>query len=155
MSKNIINVAVAGATGFVGLDLVYLLSKHPNIKISSLCAQKNIGMKINSFDKRIKAKLPNITNLKSVNWDNIDLLFLSLPNGEAQKLIKKLYNKYSNLKFIDLSADFRLEKKFEYEKIYNLTHKAKNLINKSVYSIIITVSFSEVNPVTFLNVSSK
>ena len=44
MSKNIINVAVAGATGYVGLDLVYLLSKHPNIKISSLCAQKNIGM---------------------------------------------------------------------------------------------------------------
>ena len=135
MSKNIINVAVAGATGYVGLDLVYLLSKHPNIKISSLCAQKNIGRKINSFDKRIKAKLPNITNLKSVNWDNIDLLFLSLPNGEAQKIIKKLYNKYSNLKFIDLSADFRLEKKSEYEKIYNLTHKAKKLINKSVYSI--------------------
>jgi len=135
MSKNIINVAVAGATGYVGLDLVYLLTKHPNIKISSLCAQKNIGRKINSFDKRIKKTLPNITKLKSVNWNNIDLLFLSLPNGEAQKIIKKLYNKYSNLKFIDLSADFRLEKKSEYEKIYNLTHKAKKLINKSVYSI--------------------
>ena len=51
--------------------------------------KKNIGKKINSFDKRIKKKLPKISKIKSVNWDNIDLLFLSLPNGEAQKLIKK------------------------------------------------------------------
>ena len=99
MTKNNINVVVAGATGFVGLDLVYLLSKHPNIKITNLCAQKNIGKKINKFDKRIKKKLPKISKIKSVNWNKIDLLFLSLPNGEAQKLIKKLYYKYTNLRF--------------------------------------------------------
>ena len=40
MAKNSINIVVAGATGYVGLDLVYLLSKHPNIKIINLCAQK-------------------------------------------------------------------------------------------------------------------
>ena len=44
-----------------------------------------------------------------LNWEKIDLLFLSLPNGEAQKVINKLYYKYENLKFIDLSADFRIE----------------------------------------------
>ena len=54
MTKKSINVVVAGATGYVGLDLVYLLSKHPYIKITYLCAQKNIGKKINFFDKRIK-----------------------------------------------------------------------------------------------------
>ena len=42
MTKNCINVAVVGATGYVGLDLVYLLSKHPKVKIINLCAQKNI-----------------------------------------------------------------------------------------------------------------
>ena len=40
MTKKSINVVVAGATGYVGLDLVYLLSKHPYIKITYLCAQK-------------------------------------------------------------------------------------------------------------------
>ena len=56
MSQNKINIAVAGATGYVGLDLVFYLSKHPKIKISYLCAQKNIGNNINRFDHRIKKK---------------------------------------------------------------------------------------------------
>ncbi len=135
MNKNSINVVVAGATGYVGLDLVYLLSRHPNVKIINLCAQKSIGKKINIFDKRIKKKLPKISKINLVNWRKIDLLFLSLPNGEAQKLIKKLYYKYSNLKFIDLSADFRLENKITYEKVYGIKHKANNLIKNSLYSI--------------------
>ncbi len=135
MNKNCINVVVAGATGYVGLDLVYLLSRHPNVKIIKLCAQKSIGKKINIFDKRIKKKLPKISKINSVNWNKIDLLFLSLPNGEAQKLIKKLYHNYSNLKFIDLSADFRLENKMTYEKVYGIKHKANNLIKNSLYSI--------------------
>ncbi len=135
MTKNCINVVVAGATGYVGLDLVYLLTKHPNIKIVNLCARKNIGKKITSFDKRIKKKLPKISKINNVNWRKVDLLFLSLPNGEAQILINKLYNKYQNLKFIDLSADFRLQNANIYKNIYKKKHKAKNLIKKSIYSI--------------------
>ena len=55
--KNKIKVAVIGATGFTGLDLVFFLSKHPRVKILNLCATKNIGKKINYFDKRIKKKI--------------------------------------------------------------------------------------------------
>ncbi len=135
MTQNTINIVVAGATGYVGLDLVYLLSKHPYSKIVNLCAQKNLGKKIQLFDKRIKKKLPKISNIKSVNWKKVDLLFLSLPNGEAQKLVKKLYYKYTNLKFIDLSADFRLENYHKYKQVYNKNHNAKKLISKSIYSI--------------------
>ena len=54
MTLNKINIAIAGATGYVGLDLVFLLSKHPNIKINYLCAQKSVGKKINTIDTRIK-----------------------------------------------------------------------------------------------------
>ena len=72
--------------------------------------------------------------MEKVDWKNVDLLYLSLPNGEAQKIIKKLF-KYKKLNFIDLSADFRLENANEYKKWYSLSHKAKNLINKSIYSI--------------------
>ncbi len=135
MTKNCINVVVAGATGYVGLDLVYLLSRHPNIKIVNLCAQKKIGKHIKSFDKRIKKKLPKISKIDNVNWSKVDLLFLSLPNGEAQVLIKRLFDKYKNLKFIDLSADFRLENANVYKKNYLKNHKAKKLIKKSIYSI--------------------
>ena len=82
MSQNNVNIAVAGATGYVGLDLVYYLSKHPKVKLLYLCAQKNIGSHIKKFDNRIKKKnLPKISNLNKVNWHNVDLLYLSLPNG--------------------------------------------------------------------------
>ena len=134
MPQKKINVVIAGATGYVGLDLVYYLSKHPKIKIINLCAQKNIGKDIQYFNKKIKKKLPKISNLKKVNWPSIDLVFLSLPNGEAQKIVKKLF-KFSHLKFIDLSADFRIESPKEYKKWYSKNHNATNLIKNSIYSI--------------------
>jgi len=116
MSQNNVNIVVAGATGYVGLDLVYYLSRHPKVKITYLCAQKNINKNISNFDHRIKKKnLPKISNLNNVNWQNVDLLYLCLPNGAAQKLIKKLF-KYKHLKFIDLSADFRIEDPKKYKK---------------------------------------
>ena len=134
MSQNKINIVVAGATGYVGLDLVYYLTKHPKVKISYLCAQKNLGKNIKYFDKRINRKLPKISSLKKVNWNKVDLLFLSLPNGEAQKIIKKLFF-YDHLKFIDLSGDFRIKNHKQYKSWYSINHNAKKLINKSIYSI--------------------
>ena len=94
--KNKINIAIIGATGFTGLDLVYLLSKHIQVKILYLCATKNFGKKISFFDKRIKKKLPQISSVSKINWNILDVVFLSLPNGEAQKLIKKIYKKIEN-----------------------------------------------------------
>ena len=136
MSKqNKINIAVVGATGFTGLDLILMLSKHPKVNIKNLCATKNLGKNINYFDKRIKKRLPKISSVKKIKWSEINLVFLSLPNGEAQKLIKKVFFKYKNLKFIDLSADFRLIDPKIYKKNYNKSHQAKNLISKSLYSI--------------------
>ena len=60
---------------------------------------------------------------------------MSLPNGEAQKLISKKFSKNKNLKFIDLSADFRISNYKVYEKNYKTKHKAKKLIKESFYSI--------------------
>ena len=85
---NKINIAVIGATGYTGLDLTLMLSKHPRVRIKNLCATKNLGKKISFFDKRIKNKLPKITSINKIKFDKIDLIFLSLPNGQAQKLIK-------------------------------------------------------------------
>ena len=130
-----LKVAVVGATGYTGLDLVYLLSKHPNVKLTNLCATKNLGKKISFYDKRIKKKLPLISSINSIDWKNLDLVFLSLPNGEAQKIIKKNYKKNKNLRYIDLSADFRLENHKIYTRNYKLNHKAKDLIKNSLYSI--------------------
>ena len=115
---NKIKIAIIGATGFTGLDLTHYLAKHPRIKIVKLCATKNLGKNIFFFDKRIKKNLPKITSIKKINWNDLDLVFLSLPNGEAQKIIKKTFNRYKHLKYIDLSADFRLSSPSIYFKNY-------------------------------------
>ena len=135
MSYKKLNIVVVGATGYVGLDLILLLSKHPHVSIKYLCAQKNLGKKIQFFDKRIKKKLPLISNLNKVLWHKVDVLFLSLPDGEAQKLVNQLYTKHKHLKFIDLSGDFRISNINEYFKWYSIKHSAKNLIEKSIYSV--------------------
>ena len=134
MSSKKINIVVAGATGYVGLELVKILCSHPKINIKYLCAQKNIGKQIKFFDKRIKKKLPKISNIKYVKWENIDLLFTSLPTGSSQTLLNNVA-KYSKLKIIDLSADFRLKDKKKFKEFYSLKHKAPHLIKKSIYSL--------------------
>tara|TARA_X000001036_G_scaffold354642_1_gene336311 strand:+ start:5996 stop:7030 length:1035 start_codon:yes stop_codon:yes gene_type:complete len=135
MSKKKINIAVIGATGYTGLDLILLLSRHQKANLINLCATKNLGKEIAFFDKRIKKKLPKISSIKKINWLKVDLVFLSLPNGEAQKIIKKLYYKYKHIRFIDLSADFRIKDSIKYKKNYKIIHKAKGLIKKSIYAV--------------------
>ena len=90
MSLKKVNIVVAGATGYVGLDLIKILSSHPKVNIKYLCAQKKIGKKIQFFDKRIKKKLPKISKFEKINWNHVDILFTALPNGEAQKIAKSL-----------------------------------------------------------------
>ncbi len=129
-----INIVVAGATGYIGLEVIKLLAKHPYVKIKYLCAQSSIGLKISKFEPTLKKfkKLPRISNLEKINFDDIDVLFTALPNGSAHKIVKKLNKK---TKLIDLSADFRLSKASEYEKWYNIKHLGRKFINKSIYLI--------------------
>jgi len=131
--KDSLNIAVAGATGYVGLELIKILSGHPKVKIVYLCAQKSIGKNISFFDKRIKKKfLPKISKIKKINWKKINILFTALPNGEAQKIAKIIP---PHILLIDLSADFRLNDHKLYKKWYGINHKCKKLIKKSIYAI--------------------
>ena len=75
MSKKKINIAIIGATGYTGLDLVFLLSKHPNANIKNLCATKNLGKEISFFDKRIKRKLPKISSINKVDWSKLITMY--------------------------------------------------------------------------------
>ena len=135
MSNKKINIAIIGATGLTGLELVYLLSKHSRVEILNICATKNLGKSIYFFDKRIKKKLPKVSSVNKVDWSKIDLVYLSLPNGQSQKLISKIYNKFKKLRFIDLSADFRITNVKKYKDTYKLNHSAPKLIKSSIYSI--------------------
>ena len=134
-SNNKLKIAIIGSTGYTGLELIHILTKHPKVKILYLCATKKIGKKISYFDKRIKKKLPPISLIKNVDWSKLDLVFLSLPNGKAQHIIKNNFFKFKKLRYIYLSADFRIKNPLIYYNNYKINHKAKNLIKHSIYLI--------------------
>ena len=131
--KDSLNIVIAGATGYIGLELIKILSKHPKVKIIYLCATKSIGKSVDYFDKKINIKnLPRISKVENVNWYKINILFTSLPNGEAQKIAKLIPD---HIKLIDLSADFRLDDYKLYKKWYGINHKCKKLLSRSIYAI--------------------
>ena len=102
-----LNVLIAGSTGYIGVQLVKLLSKHPNVNIKYLCGYSSAGKKISFFDKDLKnKKLPKIVKFKKSYLKNIDIIFTALPNGDAQDISNEMIKK--NI-LIDLAADFRLQ----------------------------------------------
>ena len=128
-----LDVLIAGSTGYIGIQLVKLLSSHSNINIKYLCGNLSIGKKISSYDKDLKKlKLPNIVKFNKSYLKNVDLIFTALPNGEAQRLSKNLLKKN---KLIDLAADFRLNSASEYKKWYKINHQAPKNIIKSIYAL--------------------
>ncbi len=128
-----LNVLVAGATGYIGIQLIRLLVKHNKIKVKYLCGNTSVGKKISVYDKTlISKKLPKLIKFNKNLLNEVDIVFTALPNGEAQEISKFLLKKNT---LIDLSADFRLKKKLEYLKWYKQKHKAPNLISKSIYAL--------------------
>ena len=131
MSK--INVLIAGSTGYIGVQLTKILVNHNKVKIKYLCGSSSIGKKISLFDKSLtKYKLPKIIKFNKKLLTNVDVIFTALPNGESQKISKLLLKK--NI-LIDLSAVFRLKKASDFLKWYKIKHKAKSMINNSIYAL--------------------
>ena len=128
------HVCIAGATGFVGIELIKLLVKHPNIKIKYIFGNekkifnKFLNKKIIKNDK----KLPKLNKLNINNINKCDVLFSALPHGILNKIANKIN---SNIVIIDLSADFRLTDVKEFQKWYKTKHQAKNLQKCSIYGL--------------------
>ncbi len=81
-----LNVLVAGSTGYIGTELIKLLVNHKGIKIKYLCGNTSIGRNISSYDRLLKnIKLPKIIKFNEKLLYNVDVIFSALPNGESQK----------------------------------------------------------------------
>tara|TARA_Y100001970_G_scaffold258631_1_gene338735 strand:+ start:1525 stop:2532 length:1008 start_codon:yes stop_codon:yes gene_type:complete len=126
------SVAVLGSTGYVGLELVYLLSLNKEIKINFLGSESNSNINISKIDSRIKKKLPKIKLNKEFDCNQSDIVFLCLPHKISQSYVKKFYGK---IKIIDLSADFRLDNANTYYKNYSIKHSSPKLLKKFIYGL--------------------
>ena len=133
MQNERINIAVIGASGYTGADLIRLAIRHPNIAIKSLVAKTHAGQSAGAVFPHFHGfGLPNMVDVSEVDWDQIDAVFCGLPHGAAHEIIAKLP---VHLKIIDMSADFRLRDPEIYQTWYGAPHGATELLKQAVYGL--------------------
>ena len=131
--KKTITVAVLGSTGYVGLELINILSRHLSVEIIFLGSENYPDKNIMEFDNRIiNDTLPKLDLYKNINLTNIDVVFLALPHVTSHNFVKENINK---TKIIDLSADFRLDDCEVYRNNYNSVHSCPDLLNNFIYGL--------------------
>ena len=140
-------VAVLGSTGYVGLELVKILSNHPFINLNFLGSENFSEKNIQILDSSIKnLKIPKISANSNFDPKKSDIVFLALPHGISHKYVKKFFNK---IKIIDLSADFRLDSINTYEDNYNKDHTCPELLNSFIYGLP-EINFSKINKCSYI-----
>ena len=125
-------IAIIGATGFTGIELLKLLKNHSKIKNIDLFSFSNAGKKIKDFSTEIDDE-DILIDFSKIVYDQYDLVFFACPNGTAMNAYS--YHKESDVKIIDLAADYRLDNEMTWEKYYGIKHTCPELLNKKVYGL--------------------
>jgi N-acetyl-gamma-glutamyl-phosphate reductase len=126
------NVAILGASGYTGAELVRLIATHPAMRIVALTADRKAGQPMAQVFPHLRhLDLPMLTTIDQVDFSGIDLAFVALPHGLSQALVKMLPR---DLKVVDLGADFRLTPE-GYQSWYGNEHVATELQGEAVYGL--------------------
>jgi len=159
MTSNRLRIAILGASGYTGAELVRLLSRHPRAEIVLMTADRNAGESYdNVFPHLGGLELPDLISLDSVEWPGleVDVVFCGLPHGTTQEVIAGILHEtrhdivdemlhetpgdlaaevHGNPRVIDLSADFRLADEESYAEWYGHAHRAPHLQQEAVYGL--------------------
>ncbi len=126
-------IAILGASGYTGAELVRLISTHPTMEIAALSADRKAGLPMHQVFPHLRhLDLPNLVKIDEIDFSQIDLCFCALPHATSQSVIKALPK---SLKIVDLSADFRLRDPEVYAKWYGGKHDALECQKEAVYGL--------------------
>ncbi|MDE0589806.1 N-acetyl-gamma-glutamyl-phosphate reductase [Halocynthiibacter sp. C4] len=127
------NIAILGASGYTGAELVRLIASHPSMKITALTASRKAGQSMAEVFPHLRhLDLPDLVTVEEVDFSKVDLCFCALPHATSQAVIRELPK---DLKVVDLSADFRLRDPAEYKKWYGNDHAALEQQDEAVYGL--------------------
>ena len=126
-------IAILGASGYTGAELVRLIATHPQMQVAALSADRKAGMEMAEVFPFLRhLDLPRLVKIEAIDFSRIDLCFCALPHGTSQAVVAALPR---DLKIVDLSADFRLRDAAEYAKWYGQPHNQPALQAEAVYGL--------------------
>lgn len=129
-----IKVGVVGGTGYTGVELLRLLSRHSQVELVAITSRGEAGMAVSDMFPSLRGRV----NLKFVTpqeaaLDKCDAVFFATPNGIAMQQAAELVA--AGVRIIDLAADFRIRDIAEWEKWYGMKHAAPELVAEAVYGL--------------------
>lgn len=127
------NIAILGASGYTGAELIRILLQHPHANIRVLSGESQAGKAMHEVYPHLAfAGLPALVPTQGIDYSGIDTVFCCLPHGTTQEVIAALP---AHVRIIDLSADFRLSNLDTYATWYGHAHKAPDLQKSAVYGL--------------------
>ena len=111
-------VAILGATGYVGEELVRLLYNHPNVELTYLSSHSYVGKDYQEIYGHFEGLIQKQCIEDDLSQIDADILFVALPHGHASKAITK--EVLEKTKVIDLGADFKIGRASCRERVYVL-----------------------------------
>ncbi len=129
------NIGIIGATGYVGMELVRILSSHPSFTLTRLTSQTYEGKRFSDLYPAFRqmVDLPLTAADPDDLADACDLVITALPHGVAAATVPDLLRR--GLRVLDHSGDFRYRNVDTYEKAYHLVHPAPELLDEAVYGL--------------------
>ena len=131
-------VAIVGASGYAGEELVRLLLAHPHVDLVTATSRQFAGKTLAEIFPRF-AHVEKANALRFSEADpkelarNAEIIFLALPHGLAAEFAKPLLS--ASARVIDLSADFRIKDAAVYKEFYGHDHPAPDLLGQAVYGL--------------------
>lgn len=127
-------VAIVGATGYTGLELLRILLHHPRVRITCCTSERYAGAAVSEVfpalqgccDIRLEKLNPGSVSAQA------DFVFTALPHRESMAVVPLFHDR--NIPTVDLSADFRFANRAVYERWYQ-THSAPELLDRAVYGL--------------------
>lgn len=129
-----IKAGIVGATGYTGVELLRILTRHPNVEVTVVTSRSESGMPVADMFPNLRGHLDvAFCEPTKENLSKCDVVFFATPHGVAHSLAEDVLS--LGVKVVDLSADFRLQDIEEWESWYGQPHGAKNLVPEAVYGL--------------------
>lgn len=127
-------VGVAGATGYIGSEVMRLLSTHPEVEIAWVTSESRAGQKVwDEFPNLLGFVRDEFRTYEHALLADVDAAILCLPHGGAMETIKAAIDSYPKAKLVDASGDFRSPALDKWEQFYKTKHTAREYQSRFVY----------------------